>query len=351
MWQKQRKVTRNNNNNNNKRTIVKLEESILVENSNKEIVKKRVSIKLESNGQIAWMQQCVQINFNNIIIELLKLYPSYQPDNWWLISEAHDICQDHILISKGSNPCHSDKYSKYVIKPRDTETVLPTPIALVCEWIENGAKKSKVISIIKSCEGYWRTVGALIRKNHGDTNFSLPILGKENEANSRIQYILKNSRDPHNRNVIINKGISEYENLFATWSFVKVGINSKTTDNIKVPYTWANGTPAGYEVYLKEARSLRESGALAMSGDFNTGYIPNVVIDFVRGALPEQVNCISFRKSVYVGNNFFHSAYRLKFLTSHNSGIDLCKKYMATEFYQYGDERPKYDRCIGVVKR
>lgn len=290
---------------------------------------------------------------------------------WWSQTEATNIVIDKRLIEYKLLPVHSITLSEPVIinistmvKPVDSSLYLPIPVALVCEWKDNEGKwVSNTVSVIETCQNYWLVINEINKKSTPtDSYFSSALSGKNQLALNIFDILISKGSsngdgvieiENQQNKAVVSKLISQYNDLFPIWSFVKVN-DIAVTNNITVPFirNSAGRSINDITVNLKDTKNNAQFNIRPINPDFQSGYIPYMIMDFVRGDLPNYVSAIAFSKTVPVNGTKYFKGYRLRVLTNSDNPRTAmqCFNFIKEEYAEVPHIKDnKYFRCFVSV--
>ncbi|XWV25290.1 hypothetical protein QJ856_gp0480 [Tupanvirus deep ocean] len=293
------------------------------------------------------------------------------PQDWWAISEAESVARDKKLIEKGLKPRFSDTLREPVIVNIPTTEDLPTEeivpfgstFALACEWqTDSGKWDSEVVAIFKDPVKYWK-MHSQLRGTTCDTDspFARALPGKDITADSIFTSLLSSGKITLGDDVVtidgrkvkdIGKIVANYNKLFPIWSFIKVDDSCTTNSKIEAPFIRSGGNGPAInciDINLKETKANMNQGIRTMSADFDEGFIPNLVMQFVCGHLPEDVTAIVFNKTIAINGSTYYKGYRLRVLSSSTSVpvLNQCKRYIENDFVKgCSSATCDYSKCI-----
>ncbi|XWV26551.1 bifunctional dihydrofolate reductase-thymidylate synthase [Tupanvirus soda lake] len=298
------------------------------------------------------------------------------PQDWWAISEAESVARDKKLIEKGLKPKFSDTLREPVIvnipveeNPLPDEDIMQAfepfvnPIALVREWqTDTGKWDSEVAAVMKNPFEFCKVIGQLSGSDSGaDTQFARALPGKDFVADSIFTSLLSSGKINLGDDVVnidskkvrdIGKIVAAYNKLFPIWSFIKVDDSCTTRSKIAAPFIRAgsNGPAINcIDINLKETKANTSQGIRTMSTDFDDGFIPNLVMQFVCGNLPADVTSIVFNKTIAINGSTYYKGYRLRVLSSTTSvpTLNQCKVFIENDFIKGCSHGAcDYSKCI-----
>lgn len=368
---------------------------------------KTISIKhlLELNEKI--LEEYVEKNYSNKFISyfnekglglLSKDDFAKIPSYWYDISEIENILRDEYLIQNGRKPQYSDTLAEKLIIintystnrtdsvidsnfavsknividtiedtiENKTEYIAPDPkmkhellsnFALVCEWEIVGVWKTETVAVFNTVEDYWIIIDSLTELKTGlESKLSLPLTGKDYEANKIFMDLMnsgkKSSDDEvniHEKNRdLVKKIVSRYNSLHPVWSFIRIPDNFTKENKIEVPFVRVNKRAINdLTVNLKDTKASREQNLHVIDPKFEDGYISCLIIDFVRGGLPNYISAIVFSKTIGIKQSNYFRGYRLRILP--NTGdvtiMKQCKDFIENDFIKSHTTRD-FKHCV-----
>ncbi len=289
--------------------------------------------------------------FNETLNYVCRTYES-EIDDWWSISEAISIINDKKIISYGNKPVYSDTLREPILVnlSRKHELVIPDfdkPVVLLREWrIKQKEWGSEIVAIMKNPMIFWMVIEQLCNQNDFDSQFSLPIAGFERQSQKILDDVYKrHATKISNKNDNMTT-IYEFNNMHPVWSFIKVDNNFTIENEIKVPIIRENKcTTNCLTITLKDINKNK-----CIDSQFESAYIPKLIMEFVTGTLPKEIIAITFSKTItvhgksnvkMVGDSntrqrigVYSLGYRIKLLTetSNRAILTKCKKYITNDF-------------------
>ena len=302
--------------------------------------------------------------------------------DWGAGVEATNMIYDKCRIAQIKKPIYSSTLTEPVILNQDADSnnasivdmesagkyPLTYTIALVYEWqTDTGDWKSVTVSIMRTIEDFWQTINTLSGCSAGaDSKFMSALKDKESQADSIFSSLISNgkkhygdddvvditpNRNPrfasnqrgYNNVVDVRKLVSQYNALHPIWCFVKIddkiADTITTKDNIQVPFVRENGRSINdITVNLKDTKANTALGIRPLDEDFKFGYIPMLVMDFVRGSKKlNNVSAITFGKTIVVNGTTYYKGYRLRVLVDDTKHLDKCNKYLGGKFISLWD--------------
>ena len=316
---------------------------------------------------------------------------SLEDKDWYAICEAENIIYDQKRISIGLEPIMSETYGRTIItnyltftsitqpEPQNgfvASNILPSPIALVCGWQvqdddsdepdtspkADDGWKTNVICIMKTVEEFWQCLRVLndTDKDSTESRFSLPLPGVEKKADAIFATLISAGRKRAGKeeDVVditgsvlgrVRQIVGQYNSLHPVWSFVKTTDTTELAD-VKVPFIRVDGKSLNdININLKETKANCMQGIRTMDNDFTTGYIPYLVLSFIGGLLPKEINAIVFNKTIAVNGNTYFKGYRLRVLTENANAdcLQRCKDYIEDNFIkEHSTPSCDYSKCV-----
>lgn len=308
-----------------------------------------------------------QAEYQEALEKALNIYGA--DFEWFCQSEARDIVYDLKRISHGLVPIMSTTFTEPIIvghslDPIDEKDImLPEPIALLCEWQVNNEWKSQVVSIMKTVKDFWMTYQCLEDTTKGtDCCFSLPLVGNMEKSIVIFDSLIASSKrmngseddtvDVNDSNIKnVSTIVSSYNALFPVWSFIKVKPDTIMESDIVVPFIKdQDGQKKINEINinLKDTKFNIQHGIYCIDPEFTKGYIPRLILSFISGNLPSQINAIVFSKTIAVNSNTYFRGYRVRILTETTEYLSLieCRDYLQTTFIKKNWNDYNYSRCV-----
>ena len=247
--------------------------------------------------------------------------------------------------------------------------LLPNPIALVCEWKDNGVWKSVVIQVCTTFGAYCDTLTDM--SEYGQSKFLSPITGKVEEEKMVFRELQMMSENPSDleadlypnckfasipnfnaKRTQINGIVYKFNELQPLFSWVRIPGEivkefleqyeeciARRTDysSLKLPVPLMrnsdNKSINDVNLNLKETETNAARGIFPVDPDFSIGFIPTLLDEFACGTTPEKVICVSFNRTVVTGDdNVCRSGYRCRVMTSDPKFLGSCQKYLKEEF-------------------
>lgn len=294
------------------------------------------------------------------------------PGDWFAITEAHNLIYDERLKSHKISGFYSVPIKlnpSFGDDPNQVEELklLPTPLALVCEWkTSTGVWKMDIIrdsegcSVVHTVQAYCRMISSL----HKTDVFASSIRGKEEEANrvfqslfsssptKRFQPMKNNDHEFEVKNNVAQKKISEiirqYNELHPIWSIIRLTPEEVANPKlITVPFIRDSNKLAINDINLnlKETKDNKIQGIYTIDPDFSTGYLPCLLLELVRGGLSPNYKAITFSKTIPMNNSKYYLGYRARILTktANSALLEEGKKYLETEFLT---NRKDLGKCV-----
>lgn len=305
--------------------------------------------------------------------------------DWYAVSEATNIVHDRRRIEKGLKPILSDTLREPIVvnfpdpiqyeeEPIDDEIVedesveelldgklhpLPHAMALICEWQSDSGKnewKSKTVAVMKNVDDFWTVINSLICEG-SDSKFTLPLEGKEPLAKEIFAKLIASGRKRNEDDVVdieshnqkkVTAIISQYNSLFPVWSFVKVADNVTIDSKIEVPFVRVNGR-VGNEVSLNlgDTKVNAQNGIHVMNSDFSDGYLVMLLLNFIGGVLPDEIQAIPFSKTIAVNGTRYFKGCRVRILlkSTDQKSLTGIKNYLEKDFIQ-NHSKCDYSKCV-----
>ena len=301
----------------------------------------------------------VNDEFYEALHYVLENYQDCNVNDWWAQTEAEDIVRDRRLISKGMRPVHSTTLAeriiinlpctkrhiynnnnhKHPINQFKINHSLPQSIALVCEWLvpETTNWNSKVIAIMNTIEDFWIVINTFSQE------FPRALRGFDNKATELLHSLMrpggasrtsgladKNNNDElinitEKNKTRINSIVSKFNSLYPIWSFIRVRSDTTLKSKVEVPFIRNKGRAENdININLKETKSNLTQGIKVLDDTFCYGYVPRLILDFVRGALAKEFTAIVFSKTIAVLGRVY-KGYRLRVLVN-DTDIKLLTK-------------------------
>lgn len=297
---------------------------------------------------------------------------SWHCEDWEALNEATNLICDKKIMAHNLKPVCSITFGEPIVTNFSTDfstestmlqdIMLPEPIALICEWqLDTGKWTSETVAIMATCKDFWTVIDEIGNNDAGTySKFALPLLGKENNANEIFSKLISVGKKFMGNDDVVNieakniRNIStivaQYNSLHPVWSFVKVPIGASKETNIAVPFIRNKDKRAinTLDVNLKDTRNNVSAGINIISPDFSDGYIPSIIMDFIRGTLPKDITAIIFNKTIAVNGSTYFKGYRLRVLTRTPDQASLihCKSYLESEFIYNISNEHDYSKCV-----
>lgn len=308
--------------------------------------------------------------FGEALEYVCKKY-SWESDDWEAISEATNLICDKRILSRNWQPVCSVVLGEPVVTNfsenglNDSQAledcILPQSIALICEWqLESKEWTSEIVAIMATYKDFWNVIDE-IGSNDTCTHskFALPLLGKETSANEIFSKLISAGKKyMGNEDVVnisannvrnVNGIVSQYNSLHPVWSFIKVPAHTTKETKIDVPFIRVNGRAVNaIDVNLKDTRANCNLGINIIDPDFNDGYIPRIIMDFIMGVLPQDICSVVFSKTIAVNGSTYFKGYRLRVLTqrAEQSVLGNCKNFLENQFVKSISEKNDYAKCV-----
>jgi hypothetical protein len=189
--------------------------------------------------------------------------------------------------------------------PDKNDVDLPEPIAVIKKIKpKNGDKKEELVRIMYTVKDFWDFVNKNMVPNAKDdlqsSNLSRPLPEYENEADELEKEIIMKNDDEKT----FHEKLKNYISMFPEWIFTKVPEEyiEGCTDQIRIPYimTKENKSKNIVSFNLVDTSFHREVDLHLINRSF-TGFIPDVLVEFVRGELPKSITTILFYRTITRG--------------------------------------------------
>jgi hypothetical protein len=282
-------------------------------------------------------------------------------DDWWSINEAIGIIYDKKLMTIGLKPRYSDTLREPIIVNLPKECVnisIPLfdhPIVLFREWKTMSKEwHSEIIALMRNPIDFWTVIKQLTNQKCGNSLFCSSISGKEVESESIFNDLIFKINSENNSGITkqnyIYSAINNYNCMHSIWSFIKVDKSFVISDKIEVPFIRDNKRAINsIDITLKDTKTNLSKGIHCVNPTFESGYIPEMIMDFICDLIPKEVTAITFNKTITGTNNIFFKGYRLQVLTNtiDQSQLLKCKEYIMNDFIDaHSVEECIYSKCI-----
>ena len=308
--------------------------------------------------------------FGEALEYVCKKY-SWKSDDWEAISEATNLICDKRILSRNCQPICSVILGEPVVtnfsensindsQPLE-DCILPQSIALICEWqLDSKEWTSEIVAIMATYKDFWNVIDE-IGNNEACTHskFALPLLGKETNANEIFSKLISAGKKYMDNEDMVNIAannvrnvngiVSQYNSLHPVWSFVKVPMHATKETKIDVPFIRVSGRAINaIDINLKDTRANCNLGINIIDPDFNDGYIPRIIMDFITGSLPQDICSVAFNKTIAVNGSTYFKGYRLRVLTqrAEQSVLGSCKIFLENQFIKNISEKNDYSKCV-----
>lgn len=282
--------------------------------------------------------------------------------DWAIQLEAEEWIKNQWLMEAGISPREP---IVAIQKPVDnTDVALSYPlmneIALIKEWYEeDDSERSEVLAVMRTIEDFID----VINKMRGDPTsneslFTDALPGHKVAANDIYSKLISMSKKDCKGRVTISKNqfdsakkyVQSYNKKYPTFTFVKVPDNTKKDDKINIPSVEIGGKKMNrIFINLKINEMLSKLGVRPLDVNFEKGYIPILVYEFVGGNLPEVVQAITFSKTIAIGRESIDMGYFLKLITgdAKKDNMDDVRKYLDIFADKYSKEiHPRFPNCV-----
>lgn len=291
-------------------------------------------------------------NSNDLSNKTIKNEPSlesiFDSDKNVFINTSHNnkdwaVNGKQIIINQNE---WLEKEQSKIVDYNDPKNIpLYSNIALICMWkTKNGEKCKKNISIMKTVYDFFSIIETI--KGEGECLFNLPLSGCVEEANNIFMNILSSN---DNNNVINSKEeVAKFNALHPIWSFVKVSSETTINDDIRIPYISNDkNTLNDININLKEIKNNNNKGIWTMHSSLKNGYIPCMIMDFVRGGMPDEIQAIVFNKTIAINRYASFKGFRLRIVTDsvETQILNKCKNFIENDFYFF-HRNVNYSNCV-----
>lgn len=220
-------------------------------------------------------------------------------------------------------------------------------IALICMWkTKDGEKGKKTISIMKTVYDFFSILETI--RGEGECLFNLPLSGCVEEANKIFINFISSNENGNNNNINSREEVAKFNKLHPIWSFVKVSSETTINDDIRIPYISNDkNTLNDININLKEIKNNNTRGIWTMHSSLKNGYIPCMIMDFVRGGMPDEIQALVFHKTIAINKNASYKGFRLRVVVD---SVDVqtlvkCKNFIENDFYFF-HRNVNYSNCV-----
>lgn len=324
-------------------------------------------------------EEISSVEFDEAINMILSTHSEASSDEisklWSTIVEAHDIVIDQRRIKRGLKPIYSNLLRIPVTVITDTPKIKDPPLnstfVVINRWeTSTGENKSQVIAIINTVCQYWSFINSMAARDK--EWYAQPLVGMGDKADSIFSELLTmgkkrreekdihddivdiDNRDSEVRKIVSNK-VAEFNGCFSALYFGKVNADSKITDEIQIPFIVdSTGRKLNeININLKDIKANKMIGLSPIDHGFASGYIPLLLLDLIRGALPQQINGIMFSKTIAVNGSAYFRGFRLRVINKTKDYQLLLKtdKYLGHDFIKSCKKFNKKDYSKVEVRR
>lgn len=289
-------------------------------------------------------------------------------ETWSDIMEATNLVIDKRRQASSIKPIFSESLGdSYVIvnaspsKTTSDEIILPKKLALICEYqMENKNWKTDIVAVMKTVDDFWTIINMLDGNTYAMSKFSLPLEGKENDAQNIFSNLIKfgrrgNGNDDDVFDVDgkfknnVNNIVSSYNALHPIWSFVQIEDNVMRTDTITVPFIRIKDRAANdITINVKDTRANHDNGIHIIGNNFTEGFLPTLIFAFIGGNFPDNVSSVVFSRTIAVDGTKYFRGIRIRVLvkTTDRNQLENCMKYLKEFIEKCSKKDCNYNKCI-----